>query len=111
VPTKGQKENNQQTDLLLRGVAARRIAEFIRRPAAYKATAQSIMGAVAMWRHALEDVEQSWNAPELSDVSVRDGQEDIEKWPTPAELYFQTGIVLALALGADVVVQLVLGGA
>jgi hypothetical protein len=44
-------------------------------------------------------------------LTVREGVEEFERPPTPRELFFEAGIVLAIALGAGVVVQLVLGSA
>jgi hypothetical protein len=44
-------------------------------------------------------------------ATVHEDAQEIEGPPTPGELFFETGIVLAVALGAGAVVQLVLGSA
>jgi hypothetical protein len=44
-------------------------------------------------------------------AAVRESAQEIEGPPTPGELFFETGIVLTVALGAGIIVQLVMGSA
>jgi hypothetical protein len=43
-------------------------------------------------------------------TAVRDSAHEIEGAPAPGELFFESGIVLAIALAAGILVQLLMGG-
>jgi hypothetical protein len=49
------------------------------------------------------------SAAENMRAATRDSANAFQKPPTPRELYFETGIVLAIALSAGMLVQLVMG--
>ena len=53
----------------------------------------------------------TWNSPsEILSTAERECGQELESWPTPGEVFFEAGIVLAVALGSGVVIQLVMGG-
>ena len=65
-----------------------------------------------MQRSTFDPQDASWNSPaETLRATERESEQEIERLPTPGELFFETGVVLAVALGAGVVVQLIMGAA
>src|ERR1700722_11616743 len=65
-----------------------------------------------MQRNTFDRSETVWNWPaEALRAAEFDGADEVDRWPTAGELFFEAGIVLAVALGAGVIVELVMGGA
>jgi hypothetical protein len=63
-----------------------------------------------MRRSTFDQQESSWNLPaEALDAGGQNDAYERDRWPTAGELLFETGIVLAVALGTGVVIQLVIG--
>jgi hypothetical protein len=64
-----------------------------------------------MQRSAFDLQDATWNSPsETLSTAEREWVQEIGSWPTPRELFFEAGIVLAVALGSGVAIQLVMGG-
>ena len=64
-----------------------------------------------MRRSAFDLQDATWNSPsETLSTAEREWVQEIESRPTPGELFFEAGIVLAVALGFGVAIQLVMGG-
>jgi hypothetical protein len=64
-----------------------------------------------MYRSTFDPQDAPGNSPaETLRAAERKSAQEVERWPTPGELFFEAGIVLAVALGAGVVIQLVMGG-
>jgi hypothetical protein len=51
------------------------------------------------------------SAPEALRATERQGTEEIDQSPTPERLFLEAGIVLAVALGAGLIVELVMRAA
>ena len=63
---------------------------------------------LGMWRRMLEtDARWNWQDNPLQTLS-HDSTESAEKWPTPNELFFETGIVLGAVLGICAAVDVLL---
>jgi hypothetical protein len=59
--------------------------------------------------HMFEDAGERRNAAvRLTNTVAGRRRERPNQWPTPGELFFETGVVLAVALGAAVLVELLL---
>ena len=63
-----------------------------------------------MWRSTFNPNDSSWNASaEKLRTAEQERAYQTEDWPTPGELFFETGVVLAIALGVSFVAQLLIG--
>jgi hypothetical protein len=63
-----------------------------------------------MQQSAFDPQDESWNSPSKTlRTAERDGAQEMETWPTPGELFLQTGIVLAVALGVVLAIDLIMG--
>ena len=65
-----------------------------------------------MQRRAFDPQDASCDSPAQTPRAA-DGEstQGIDRWPTPGEVFFEAGVVLAVALGASVVIQLIMGAA
>ena len=61
-----------------------------------------------MWRWTFERTEQHAHLQAAPDSAPLEAADETESWPTPQELLFQSGIVLAVALGLVLAIQLLL---
>lgn len=65
-----------------------------------------------MQRSTFDLQDTSWISPSQTlRPAERECAQKIESWPTPGELFFEAGIVLTVALGAGVAIQLIMGAA
>jgi hypothetical protein len=51
---------------------------------------------------------RNWNSESSQDVFCSAPSSTSEKWPKPAELYLEAGLVLAVTLGAVTAIQVIL---
>jgi hypothetical protein len=64
-----------------------------------------------MQRSAFDLQDASWNSPsETLSPAEREGVQEIQGGPVPEDLFLEAGIVLTVALGAALIVQLVMVG-
>jgi hypothetical protein len=65
--------------------------------------------SVIMWQQIFAKSEPGWRTqPNVGDAQ-KAGLTELEHGPRPSELFFETGMVLAAALGTALAVQLVFG--
>lgn len=58
------------------------------------------------------DPQDTWNArSETLRVAEQERADETDRWPTLGELFLETGVVLTVALGAGVVIELLMRGA
>jgi hypothetical protein len=63
-----------------------------------------------MQRSTFDPQDESWNSPSTTlRAAEREGAQEMERWPTPGELFLETGIVLAVALGVGLAIDLIMG--
>jgi hypothetical protein len=59
-------------------------------------------------RRTFESQDTHWNGTKTAHLSSYDVAHGAGNWPKPSELFFETGIVLAAALGLCAVVDVIL---
>ena len=65
-----------------------------------------------MQRSTFDPQDTSWvSLSQTLPAAERERAQEIENWPTAGEMLFEAGVVLAVALGAAVVVEFIMGAA